>query len=168
MIKNVFSAPSPSHMHANARCGLRREKIKFSKILEIDIFKFIFGISFKNLAIQAQTRPYSYKDLVNPCINLFGFNFSFQMRVCQFAALFYAKLNPRDKADLAAIVIHKWLPSMEYTLFQDFAHKIPRPAPPTGRPPRPRPVRPFTGIWLRALTGLGTFSYRFKDRTYLL
>ena len=35
---------------------------------------------------------------------------------------------------------------MEYTLFQDFARKIPRPA-----PPRARPVRPYTGIWLRAL-----------------
>ena len=34
-------------LHANARGGLRRKKIKCSKILEIDIFKFIFGISFK-------------------------------------------------------------------------------------------------------------------------
>ena len=45
--KNVYSAASPPRMHANARCGLRGKKIKISKILEIDIFKFIFGISFK-------------------------------------------------------------------------------------------------------------------------
>ena len=34
-------------MQANARCGLRENKKKFSKFLEINIFKFIFGISFK-------------------------------------------------------------------------------------------------------------------------
>ena len=60
----------PLHlMHANALCGLRK-KIKCSKILEIDIFKFIFGISFKKYAIQVQTRPYSDKDFVNPPICL--------------------------------------------------------------------------------------------------
>ena len=32
---------------ANARCVLRGKKSKLSKISEIDIFKFIFGISFK-------------------------------------------------------------------------------------------------------------------------
>ena len=37
---------------------------------------------------------------------------------------------------------------MKYTLFQDFDPKISRPAPSTGRP-----VRPYTGIWLRALNG---------------
>ena len=36
---------------------------------------------------------------------------------------------------------------MEYTLFQDFARKIPRPAEPTGRP-GPAPVRPYTGLSL--------------------
>ena len=41
---------------------------------------------------------------------------------------------------MAAIVIHKWALRME------------NPAPSAvDRPPTPRPVRPYTGIWLRAL-----------------
>ena len=42
---------------------------------------------------------------------------------------------------------------MEYTLFQDFPPKS------TDRPPRSRPVRPFTGIWLRALKNAITCPY---------
>ena len=37
---------------------------------------------------------------------------------------------------------------MEYTLFQDFARKISPGA--ADWSPRPRPVRPYTGIWLQA------------------
>ena len=42
---------------------------------------------------------------------------------------------------------------MEYTLFQDFAHKIPRPVPPTGRPGRAQSGRtPEFGWFQRKLT----------------
>ena len=66
----ILSSLTVLPLHANARCEIRGKKIKFSKILEFDIFNFIFGISFKNWAIQAQTRPYSDKDFVNPPICL--------------------------------------------------------------------------------------------------
>ena len=51
---------------------VENKEIRFSEKLKIDIFKFIFGMSFKIQAIQAQTRTCSDKDFLNlPTSNLF-------------------------------------------------------------------------------------------------
>ena len=50
---------------------------------------------------------------------------------------------------------------MEYTLFQDFAHKIPCPDS-VDRLPRPRPVRPYTRIWLRAHINISLTGVAFN------
>ena len=66
LLSSLSSAACTRVMH----CVVKKKKIKKSKILEIEIFEFIFGISFKKQTIQAQTRPCLEKDFWNPPICL--------------------------------------------------------------------------------------------------
>ena len=69
------------------------------------------------------------------------------MCVTNFISIHTSRFGNRIKQIWQPLLFINGYLRMEYTLFQDFARKIPRPAPPT----RPRPVRPYTGIWLQAL-----------------
>ena len=99
-------------LHAHACClptacmqcsvWLRKKK---SQILEIHIFEFIFGISFKKQAIQAQTRPCSDKDFVNPPISWIS-HFSFQKRICEFAAHRLLSTEDSQKITISSSCVH--------------------------------------------------------------
>ena len=60
---------------------------------------------------------------------------------------------------MAAIVIHKWVPTHGIHFIPRFCPQNPAPGA-ADQPPRPRPVRPYTGIWLRALTGSTVICWR--------
>ena len=55
---------------------------------------------------------------------------------------------------MAAIVIHKWVPTHVIHFIPRFCLQSPVHGT-ADRPPRARPVRPYIGIWLRALTWFG-------------
>ena len=68
-----------------------------------------------------------------------------------------------DKADLAAVVIHKWVPMHGIYFIPRFCPQNPAPGA-TNRPPRPRPVRPYIRIWLRALRWLDKGKKKKKEK----
>ena len=82
---NFMIVPLLLPLHA-CKCTvwIKEKKIKFSQILEIDIFKFIFGIRFNSNSSPNTTILFGYR--FRSSTNLFNLNFSFQTRVCQFAA----------------------------------------------------------------------------------
>ena len=73
---------------------------------------------------------------------------------------------------MAAIVIHKWVPMHGIHFIPSFCSQNPKPGTSDG-PLRARPIRSYTGIWLRALrhwlNNMGNFGYfRSIPKTHIV
>ena len=98
----IFSADSSllNGMHAmHCKGWLKKRK---SKNLEIDIFKFIFGVSFKKIS-NSSTNTTIFRERFSKPTNLFDFTFSFRNQISIWELAAHRLLSTEDSKESAFI-----------------------------------------------------------------